>query len=84
MDQKADSKGIIQTFVGSQEFLDQILEMMSLRVEDMRQGVEYLGQFQVQDLGRQVTVKSQDELLVMTLQCQMMKWKCKVNSMVHP
>lgn len=43
MDQKEDSEGIKQTYVDSQEFLDQILEMMSLKVEDEKQGVEYLG-----------------------------------------
>lgn len=52
----------------SQEFLDQIPEMMmSPEVEDEKQGVGCLGQFKVQDLGLQVTMKTQDELLVMTL-----------------
>ena len=43
MDEKVDSKGIINTSVKPWEFLDQIHEMMNLKVEDEKQGVEFLG-----------------------------------------
>lgn len=39
MDQKAYFEGIKQIFVDSQEFVDLIPEMMSLKVEDEKQGV---------------------------------------------
>lgn len=82
-DQKEDSDGIKQTSMGSQGFLDQTLEtMMSLETGDEKQGVGYLGQFQVQDLELQVTMKIQDELHIMTLQYQMMKRNGEVNAVV--
>ena len=84
VNQKEDSQGIIITSGEPQEFMDQIPKMMSLEVEDKKQEVEYLGEYQVQYLGLQVIMKSQDEFLVMTLQCQMMKGKHKVNPVVQP
>lgn len=43
MDRKVDSEGIINTSSEPQEFLDQILEMMTLEVEDKNKWVEYWG-----------------------------------------
>lgn len=84
-DQKEDSQGLKQKFVESHGFLDQTPKMMmSLKVGDEKQGIGYLGQFQVQSLELQVIVKVQDELLVMTLQNQMMKGNNEVNAMVQP
>ncbi len=57
---------------------------MSLEVEGENQGVGYLGQFQVESLELQVTLKFQDELLVKTLQYQTTKENFGVNSMVQP
>ena len=85
MDQIVDSEGIKKTSVDSQGFLDQAPEMMmNLEVEDRKQGVGYLGQFQVQSLELQVTVEVQDELLMKTLQYQTMKGNYEVNAMVQP
>jgi len=43
MHQKEDLEGIINTFADSQEFLGHIPEMMSLEVEDEKEGVECSG-----------------------------------------
>lgn len=84
-DQKVGSKGIKKTYMDSRGFLDQILETtMSLEVGEERQGFRYFVKFQIQILELQVTVKVQDELLVMTLQYQTMKRNCEVNGMVEP
>lgn len=83
LDQIMDSKGIKQTSMESQGFLDQTPKtMMNDEVEERKQGVGCFEQFQVQSLELQVTTEVHDEVLVKTLQYQIMKGNCEVNKMV--
>lgn len=57
---------------------------MTLEVEDEKKEVELFGKVQDQNLDFEVTMESQDGCLVVTLQCQIVKGICKVDSTVLP
>lgn len=84
-DHKVDTGKTPVTIKELQDFIGWIPKMMTgtFEVEDEKKEVEYSEKFQVQNLEFQVNLKSQGGLLVVTLQCQIVKGIDKANSRVH-